>query len=194
MNKPILTIAALLPVFCLFFTGCAKEMPPVQYYRIEMDISGLKTAIRPVYESLKVTVRGADNSIYYTNEQYGKNAFKFSRWSQSPNEMLKNKIINAIQKSGLATHVLSPASHGTAQYLLEIEIEDLSMHIQQDKTGEGILIISASLLETRHSRVVKSGSLRCSSPALEVNPQTAVNAINNASNTCTQKLVEWLQE
>ncbi len=194
MNKPIITIAVLLPVFCLLLIACAKETQPLQYYRIDMGINGIKTTVAPVYESIKITVRGANNSIYYTNEQYGKNEFAFSRWSQSPNEMIRNKIVNAIHKSGLATHVLSSASHGTAQYLFEIEIEDLSMHIQQNTTGEGILVISANLLETRHSRVIKSGSFQCSSPASEVNPQSAVNAINKAADTCTQKLVEWLQE
>lgn len=194
MNKHTITIAVLLPVFCLLLIACAKETQPIQYYRIDMDISGLKNTVMPIYESIKITVRGANNSIYYTNEQYGKNAFAFSRWSQSPNEMIKNKLINAIQKSGLATHVLSSTSHGTAQYLLEIEIEDISMHVQQNTTGEGILIISANLLETKHSRVVKSGFFQCNSPALEVNPQSAVAALNKSANTCILKLVEWLQE
>lgn len=194
MNKSIVIIAILLPVFCLLLIACANETQPIQYYRIDMDISGIKTSMTPVYESIKVTVRGANNSIYYTNEQYGKNAFRFNRWSESPNEMLKNKMINAIQKSGITTHVISSASHGTAQYLLEIEIEDLSMHMKPNSTGEGVLVMSANLIETKHSHVVKSGSFQCSSPTAEVNPQSAVNAINKASDICTQKLIEWLQE
>lgn len=195
MNKSIgMMMIILLPILCLLLISCAEKTPPIRYYHIDMHTNDIKTTSSSIYESIKVTVRGANNSIYYTDNRYGKNAFTFNRWIESPNDMLKNKIIYALQKSGIATHVLSSTSHGTAQYLLEIDIEDLSMHIEQNQIGEGVMIISANLMETKHRNVVKSASFRCSNPAGEINPQSAVDSINKASNVCTAKLVEWLQE
>jgi ABC-type uncharacterized transport system auxiliary subunit len=191
MNKPI---TGLLLVLFMFLASCAKEVPPIQYYRIGMETPQVQTTAFPVYESLKVTVRGANNSIYYADETYGKNPFQFSRWSTSPNDMLMDKLVNAIQKSGLSTHVLSSISSGAAQYLLEIGIQDLSLHMQQE-TAEGKVALWASLLKTKDGHVLKSSGFECGIPVKgPVNAQGAVSAINQALDVCTLRLVAWLQE
>lgn len=183
--------ALFLPIFCLFLASCVKEVPPIRHYRIGMETQGLKTVDAPVYGSIKVVVKGMTGSIYYLDEQYGKNAFYLSRWAESPDEMIKRKVILAIEKTGLATNILPAGSMAAAQYLLEIEIYDLSMHMQ-NAGGEGMIAFSAVLVDTKHAQVVKSSLFRCSSHSTAVNTLSAVDAINRATDECVVRLNDWL--
>lgn len=184
-------LAIFLPFFCLFMASCIKATPPIHYYRIGMETRGLKAVAAPVYGSIKVSVRGMTGSIYYLDGTYGKNAFYLSRWAEPPDEMIKRKVILAINETGLATNVLPSDSQAMAQYLLEIEIDDLSMHLEGAK-GEGVAVLSAALVDIKHAQVVKSKLFRCASPAAVVNPSSTVDAINRATDECIIRLDGWL--
>ncbi|WP_428121256.1 ABC-type transport auxiliary lipoprotein family protein [Dissulfurimicrobium sp.] len=169
-----------------------KEVPPIHYYRIAIETRGLKAVDIPAYGSIKVTVKGMmSRSIYYLDKKYGKNAFYLNRWAEPPDDMIKKKIILAIKETGLATDVLSADSLASTQYLLEIEIDDLSMHIQDDG-GEGVVVISAVLVDTKHSRPIKNSLFRCGSPSSAVSPMDSVDAINKAADRCVTRIYDWL--
>jgi ABC-type uncharacterized transport system auxiliary subunit len=191
MKMKTAKLTLFLPVVCLFLASCVKEVPPIQYYRIDMETHGLKAVNAPVYDSVKVMVRGMTGSIYYLDEKYGKNAFYLSRWAEPPDEMIKRKVILAINETGLAANVLPAGSMAAAQYALEIEIDDLSMHMQNGG-GEGVVVLSAALVDIKHAQVVKSSLFRCSSPSGVVNPASTVDAINRAADECVVRLDSWL--
>jgi len=192
----------ILVLFCLL-AGCATEnIPPADIYTISPDWSDSRTQVQRKKNSkliIKLTPVRATGAltgteIIYTDFQYDRNSYVFSRWNDSPVKLLQTLFLVALEESNLFKAAVPPTSIAEADLLLESTLLDLSHHIKNDGTSEGVVRLHFYLINNKTKTVTATGEFVSRVPASTQNAQGAVAALNKAATNVARKLVNWLAE
>jgi len=132
------------------------------------------------------------NKIFYTDHQYSWNSYVYSRWTDTPVKLLQSLFLVNIEQSGLFKAVLPPSSVSKADLLLESNLLDLSHHIYDDGTSAGIIRMRFYLIDNKARTVIATKEFVSKVIAPSQDAKGAVTAINQATHTVTDKLVNWL--
>jgi len=162
-------------LFCLLAGCVSKTVPPASIYTIspEWDSSRAQEETEKKNSTIikMALVRGTraltGTEILYTDAQYGRNSYAYSRWSDAPVRLLQILFHVALEKSGRFGAVVPPTSASEADLLLESTLYDFSHHIK-----EFVSCVQAS----------------------SQNDQGAATALNKAATNVARDLVSWLAE
>ena len=196
-NRGLLLLIMLLTVL----TGCVTErLPPTSTYNLYPDLNvihPLKDTEQRTRDILKLgrissTSAFSGTDIVYSDMRYGQNSYAYSRWSDSPANMLLVIFQEALEKSGGYMAVVPYSSQSRTDLLLESTLIDFSQHINDDGTSNGTVRMRFNLIDNRIKRVIASRDFVTRAPASSVNAIGAVVALNKAVADLTIELVEWL--
>jgi len=192
----VLLISSLL-------TGCiTTQVPPTSIYTIapewnkpvtqdlasKNNVFVLKIATIRANRALKGT------DILYTDTQYSRNSYAFSRWSDTSVNLLQTFFHIAIEKSALYKAVIPSVSVSKADFLLESNLLELTHQLKENNSSDGIVRIRFYLINNQTRSVVSTREFVSSVAVTNQNAQGAVEAINQAIRTVADELVLWLTE
>jgi cholesterol transport system auxiliary component len=180
----------------------AENIPPADIYTISSEWNG---GIEPMQripvsdQFIKLTPIRATGAltgteIIYTDVQYGRNSYAFSRWNDSPVRLLQTLFQVGLEQSGLFRAVIPSTSTAQAALLLESTLLNFSHQIKNGKTSEGIIRVRFYLIDNKSKRVKATREFVSRIPANSQNAQGAVVALNQAATSVAQDLVDWLAE
>lgn len=143
-------------------------------------------------------VRGSKSfsstELLYTDTSYGLNSYAYSRWSDAPVRLLQTLFQVAMEESGLFMAVVPPTSASEVDLLLESTLLDLSHHMMDDGTSEGVVRVRFHLIKTTEKTVTATKELVSKVPATSQDAQGAAAALNKAATNVARNLVSWLSE
>ena len=184
-------------------TGCiGTNNPPADIYTISPEWrnkslqverekkSPLIIKISPIRSNQEFTSK----EILYTDSQYSRNSYVYSRWNDTPVKLLQTLFQVNIEKSDLFKAVVPPTSISKADLLLESTLLDLSHDINNDGTSEGTVRVRFYLIDNTTRTVTASIELVSRVPAVTKNAKGAVEALNKAVIVVADDLVTWLAE
>ena len=189
-------------LFCLL-AGCAtKTVPPADIYTIspEWDSNSAQEETENKNSTIiKIAlVRGTraltGTEILYTDAQYGRNSYAYSRWSDAPVRLLQILFQAALEKSGRFGAVVPFTSASEADLLLESTLYDFSHHINDDETSDGVVRVRFYLIDNTTKTVTATKEFVFCIPASSQNAQGAATALNKAAINVARDLVSWLAE
>jgi len=131
-------------------------------------------------------------SIQYSDSEYGRNSYIYSRWSDAPAGMLQMLIQQTLGQTGQFTAVVLPVSALKADWLLEGNLYDFSHHLHQDGTSSGVIKIHFYIINNITKEMIATKDFYTEEPALSQHAKSAVAALNKAALTLSQDLAQWL--
>lgn len=113
-----------------------------------------------------------------------------ARWSMPPAQLLRQRLREAL---GRQRPVLG-AGEGGATLLLRVELEEFSQLFESPERSQGLVRLSASLVETATGReqLLAQTSVVAQRPAASADAPGGVRALTEAADAAVQQLVGWL--
>ncbi len=188
----------------LSLTACIPEriMPPPEIYTLspqwgdnkQPDKTHLKNTavikLAPIYAPQDLT----STEILYSDTQFSRNRYAFSRWNDAPTKLLQSLIQVRLEQSNLFQAVIPAISASKTDLILETTLQDLSHRIHKDGSSEGIIRINFYLIDNSNNTVLATREFVSIVPASEQNARAAVVALNKAAQNIADDLVGWLAE
>jgi cholesterol transport system auxiliary component len=193
----------LILVFSCLLTGClTKTDPPADVYTISPEWNNHRTQVDRQKKSpliiklspIRATQAFTGTEILYSDSQYSWNSYVYSRWNDTPVKLLQTLFQINIEESGLFKAVVPPTSVSKADLLLESTLLNLSHHINNDGTSEGIIRIRFYLIDNTTRTVTATKEFVSKVAASAKNAKGAVGALNKAATNVAHDLVTWLAE
>jgi len=191
-----------LILICLL-AGCAtKSVPPAHIYTISPEGVGRRAPAAGETKSpliIKLApVRGtrafAGTEILYTDAQYSRNSYAYSRWSDAPVRLLQGLFQVALEENGRFGAVVPFTSASEVDLLLESTLYDFSHHINDDGTSDGVVRVRFYLIDTTTKTVAATKEFVSSVPASSQSAYGAAVALNRAATNVARDLASWLAE
>jgi len=189
-------------LFCLLAGCVAQSVPPVDIYTISPEWADTITQGEREKKSLFIiqlapmhatrALKGTE--ILYTDTQYGWNSYAYSRWNDAPVQLLQMVFQVAMEKNDLFKAVVPPTYVSEADLLLESTLLDLSHHIKDDETSEGVVRVRFYLINNTTKTVTSTKEFISRVTVVTQNAQGAVKALNKAAANVARDLVAWLAE
>lgn len=192
----------ILVLFSLL-TGCiTKKNPPADIYTISPEWSNKGVRVEREKKSpliiklapIRATRALTGNEILYTDSQYSRNSYVYSRWDDTPVKLLLTLFQVNIEESDLFKAVILSTSISKADLLLESTLLDISHHIIDDGTSAGIIRVRFYLIDNTTRTVMATKEFVSKVTASTQNAKGAVEALNKAATTVAHDLVTWLAE
>ena len=194
MRKLFLTI-----VFLVSISGCAvKRVPPTQSYIIDPHTPKIeKTTKKPKFSTIKVTIANIGrlsqtHNIYYRNKNFILQPYAYGKWYDSLGNMIKAKLIEAIQKTNIASNVVGSSANIKSEMILEISILDFVQDFSNGEPSSVHISWLATLIRTKDDQVVKSKHFETTVKATAENSKGGVVAFNQGTNILVKQILEWL--
>ena len=192
----------ILVLFSLL-TGCiTKKNPPADIYTISPEWSNKGVRVEREKKSpliiklspIRATRALTGNEILYTDSQYSRNSYVYSRWDDTPVKLLLTLFQVNIEESDLFKAVILSTSISKADLLLESTLLDISHHIMDDGTSAGIIRVRFYLIDNTTRTVMATKEFVSNVSASTQNAKGAVEALNKAATNVAHDLVTWLAE
>lgn len=181
--------------------GCSltREVPPVQSYHLDTNISIAPAAGECGGRVIRVALIGAPQGlegtdIYYSAADQKTYRYTRSRWEEPPAEQLQQIVQNSLVASTLFGGVVPYQSLAKNDWLLEIRIEKMTQHIDGGGQGTTALQLYAVLIDRYSRRILGQKAFRYSHTGVPGNAQSAVEAWNRGSAAFAGELVRWLRQ
>ena len=179
----------------LLFGGCTtKTLPPVKKYTINEDIK--YTALHPANcKSLKVEFPKSSDEIFSKNIIYKKglekNSYYFSKWYETPNEMLYKSVLSILQNSKVCEMVLPEDFDGIANLTISMDILDFTQNFSYDKSYVSIKVLF--YIKDKNGSIIAQKFLNENAECSSNDAVGAVKAFNAASKQLMQDFAIWLK-
>jgi ABC-type uncharacterized transport system auxiliary subunit len=180
----------------ILFAGCStKSLPPITKYTIDESID---VDILPVKvgncKSIKIGFPQSSDEIFSKNIIYQKglqkNGYYFSKWFETPNEMLYKLVLSSLQKSKICKMILPEEMDTFAQYSLGINILDFSQIFT--KNGSHAMVKVLFYIKDKKGNIKAQKLFDEVAKCKSDDAKGAVDALNKASKKLDLELVKWL--
>ena len=192
----------IVVIFLVFIAGCSlnKITPEINTYTLSPPSKVMvPTASSADLKSKVVQLKPADASrvfsgtnIIYRDQQQGFNSYAYSRWSDSPVNLLNFYLQQVLEQSQLFSVVIPPDSLSGADLLLESTLYDFSHHVDNKSNSSGVISIQFYLVDARSKKVITTKQFSAQVTAKQFNAEGAVLALNQAMNKISDELLAWL--
>jgi len=189
----------LTTILLLSISGCAvKRVPPTQSYIIDPHTPKIEKAIqKPKFHTIKVTIANIGrlsqtHNIYYRNKNFILQPYAYGKWYDSLGNMIKAKLIEAIQKTNIASNVVGSSANIKSEMILEISIFDFVQDFSKGEPSSVHISWLATLIRTKDDQVVKSKHFETTVKAPAENSKGGVIAFNQGVNILVKQILEWL--
>lgn len=195
MKSQIGTLVIL--AFTLFIHACTSaKLPPTTSYTITTPALMQKSAASDANRIIRIamptsTAAIMSRNILYQEDDYSLNAYSFSKWSDTPNRMIANLILNRLAGSQLFRAVLPADSRGKSDYVLETTIQQFYQQIEADRSSRAVIHIACYLIDAR-GKVIATREFNSTHKAPATNAAGAVSALNQGVVAISNDLMDWL--
>ena len=180
----------------LLFSGCTtKTLPPVKKYTIDEDIKHI-TLHTENCKSLKVEFPKSSDEIFSKNiiykKGFEKNSYYFSKWYETPNEMLYNSILSLLQTSRVCKTVLPEDFDGKSEFSLSMDILEFAQKFSDNKSYVQVRVLF--YIKDKNGNIAGqklfNETVKCSSN----DAVGAVKAFSKALKQLMQDFAIWLEQ
>ncbi len=180
----------------LFLSGCAtKILPPIKKYTIDNTISINKMKTKNC-QSIIIKFPQSNNEFFSKNIIYEKglekNAYCFSKWYETPNQMLYELLLSSLQKSQICKFVYPQEIATQTNYTLGSEILDFSQKFIKSKSYARVKILfylKDKNGKTRDQKIFQE-IVKCKTN----NAIGGVEALNEATKKLVIKFLIWINK
>jgi cholesterol transport system auxiliary component len=191
----------MLVIFFTFLVGCSlqKTTPAIETYFISPpsatgNTGTAGTGTQIIQLAVADTSRVfASTNISYQDQQQGFNSYAYSRWSDSPVNLLNYYFQQVLEQSQYFSAVIPPGSLSDTDLVLESTLYDFSHHIKDDDHSTANVSLQFYLIDARSKKVIAT-TLIDSEVASEPNAESAVLGLKQAVNNIADKLLVWLDK
>ncbi|WP_456412264.1 ABC-type transport auxiliary lipoprotein family protein [Thiolapillus sp.] len=183
----------------LLLPACAREiLPPVTEYTLAPVLQMPASSGKPLSMSIKLSPIVASQvfsttDLYYGEAGFSRNRYAYSRWEDTPVNMLQLVLQDGLEQSGLFRAVLPSSSMAEADVLLETTLFDFSQHLQPDGGSVAVVRMRFYLMHEQ-GRLLASKEFESRVATRTTDAKGAVAAINTAVANIVQDLVLWLPQ
>ena len=179
----------------LLFSGCTtKTLPPVKKYTIDEDIKHIALHIENC-KSLKVEFPKSSDEIFSKNIIYQKglekNSYYFSKWYETPNEMLYNSVLSLLQTNRVCKMVLPEDFNGNFEFVLSMNILEFMQKFSYDKSYVSVKVLF--YIKDKNNTVISQKLFNETAKCRSNDAAGAVKAFNTASKQLMQDFAIWLK-
>ncbi len=179
----------------LLFSGCTtKTLPPVKKYTIDEDIKHIALHIENC-KSLKVEFPKSSDEIFSKNIIYQKglekNSYYFSKWYETPNEMLYNSVLSLLQTNRVCKMVLPEDFNGNFEFVLSMNILEFMQKFSYDKSYVSVKVLF--YIKDKNNTVIGQKLFNETAKCSSNDAAGAVKAFNTASKQLMQDFAIWLK-
>ncbi|BDY12096.1 ABC-type transport auxiliary lipoprotein family protein [Hydrogenimonas cancrithermarum] len=185
----------------LLLGGCSiKRVPSPMTYTLNQETPAL-TRLRlenPRFDTIRLafnhsTKLSESSTLYYRKAGYLHQPYAYSRWYDSVDSMLENKLLYALRQSNIARTVLPAATHADTEMVLEISLINFVHDFSKGTPSKGVVRMIATLIENRNGKTVASETFEAAVPALSEDAKGGVAALNRATDEVVVSLIMWLE-
>lgn len=193
-------VVGLFSLLLLSACSTTRSLPAIDVYTLALADDAVEqtrsSQINKVIKLLRVTGPQSYHShkiIYRLHGQHFE-SYAYSRWSDSSTELISDYLQNYLQNSEVFSAVLTHHSVSQADWLLEIELDDFSQHIEASGQSGVHVSMQLNLLENKSKRLIASRHFKAEIAVEEANAKSAVLSFNRASAQISRQVLNWLQE
>ena len=187
-------------LLALALGGCAaRKIPATQYYTIDTRTPRLEeVALRaPRFDSLEIamvhpTRLTNSSNIFYLDAGHRQQPYSYSRWYETVDTMLENKLLLAIERANVAKTVVGKISGATTSWRLEIAVFDFIQDFTQKERSKARVSLLATLLDNRSKKVVAAKLFTKEIPSPSDDARGGVEALNEATDEVVREMIGWL--
>ncbi len=182
----------------LLLSGCAiRNLPPIKKYTIDNTVSINKDIMKTKNcQSIIIKFPQSSNEFFSKNIIYEKglekNAYCFSKWYETPNQMLYKIILLSLQKNQICRFVYPQGVSTQANYILGSEILDFSQNFIKSKSYAKVKILF--YLKDKNGKVKNQKIFQEIVKCKTNNAIGGVEALNEAIEKLVTKFLKWINE
>jgi len=185
-----------LLLITLLFSGCSvKTLPPIKKYTIDENIITPPLHIKNC-KSIKINFPKSSDEIFSKSiiyqKGFEKNSYYFSKWYETPNDMLYRLVLSSMQDNKTCKMVFPEDFNFNTQYQLEINILDFIQKFSKHTSYVKIRVLL--YLKDKKNHLITQKLLNEKIKCKTNNALGAVKAFNKASKKFIQDLLLWLQD
>lgn len=201
------TFILCLLVTGIWLTGCSvispTASPAIDVYTLSADIQPVlvrpetkaSTAIILALSPIRSPQGLMSTSIIYRDTDYGFNSYAYSRWSDSPSQLLENYLQQSLIQSQYISAIIPKDSRSHADLLLEGTLIDFSHHIKAaDTHSTAVVSLMFYLINPKNKKLLASKQLTEEVNVEPNNAKGAAKAMNQASKAIATALQTWLSQ
>lgn len=194
--KKKLVMSWLLIVLCSCLSACfgPLKQKPMATYRLDVNANVVKSnpTRLVLMVSDPVSVAGFDTvNMAYVEDLYRLNYFSQNRWVDTPSNMLKALMVNALQDTEHFKAVVGSPFSGVTDYYLDTTIVKLQQIFIDTKSNEQF-VVRAQLINNSNRNVVAVRTFTLSEPAPFNTPYGGVIAANLAVREYLEQLAQFV--
>jgi len=183
-------------IFMIALSGCSiKSLPPTKSYTINTQIHIKSIAINhQKCKSIKINFPDSSNFIMSTNMIYvkglQKNSYYFSKWYETPNQMLNDLFYTGLSQSKICKNIYSFGLMIPSDLVLKSQILDFSQKFIGNHSFSEVKIIF--FLVNKDNLLIAQKEFDTKVICDTNNAQGGVKALSKASKQITSKMINWL--
>ena len=190
-------------IVSLFFAGCiTKTTPPLHIYTLKQPAYLAKTEeVQKRFDNSTLLLQTPRSTreirtkkILYATTPHEREAYLYSRWSDTPNQLVAAYLRTYLQQSGLFKAVVDETSHAKADYILESRLDDFYQQFVSPKKAFALIRGTFTLIDAKTRKVVGSRIIEIRTPAPEPDAKGGVKAFEKAMESLAQKVAIWLSK
>ncbi|EKD54844.1 MAG: hypothetical protein ACD_60C00038G0006 [uncultured bacterium] len=195
MNKFIFLTMLFIPFVITSCFSPVKTEPQSTYVLNTLPLPHVTPSYRKV---ALLVMRPEANSLYrtkqmaYTLMPYQIAYYAHNSWAERPSDMLQPLIVKTLQNTRHFYVVLTPASMGHYDYVLNTEIEEFLQNYTDYTHYPGVfyLTVRAQITNMATNKIIATQEFSVSEPIYQETPYAGVAA----ANTATKKLLRALAD
>ena len=134
------------------------------------------------------------NKILYAKTPHQREAYAYSRWSDTPNRMVEQFLVTFLNQNELFKVVIPANSEANSEWILESSIEDFYHSFNKENQSFGVVKIRFFLINQKDKKVISKRFFSTNVPASSLNAEGGVKALNEALLQIGEELIIWLDQ
>ncbi len=181
--------------------GCSsKSSQTIDIYTLKYsEVLDKNRTITFVDKTLKIALPKSTkeirkNKIIYSKTPHQREAYAYSRWSDTPNHMIEQFLVTLLNQNRLFKAVIPATSEAKSEWILESNIEDFYQSFDKENQSFGVIKIRFFLINQKDREVISKHFFSTKVPASSLDAEGGVKALNDALLQMGRALINWLDQ
>lgn len=185
-------------ILTLLFMGCSTMTPAINEYTIVPPYCTSDNRSAPADLTLKLTPTKsiaslASKDLYYLRETTHIGSYLYSRWADTPANMIDRALTSSLQSRRLFVTLLPTTSSAAADLALESELHAFYHRFANDSKSEGLIDITYHLIDSKTKKTLASKRFIITAPAPTQDAAGGVKALSSATQQLSEETTLWLE-
>ncbi len=185
----------------LIFSGCgSKNGKAIDIYTLKYnEFSSKQTSFVQTDKIIKIatpksTKEIKKNKILYAKMPYQREAYAYSRWSDTPNHLIEQFLVSLLNENGLFKAAVPATSKAKSQWILESTIENFYQYFDEKNRSFGVVKIRFFLINQKDKKLIVKHYFKAKVPTSSLDAKGGVKALNEALEQIGIQLSNWLKQ